>query len=44
MEKSITRKIHSLLLTLILMVAALWVGSVVAAEKEMVTDPPPVKW
>ncbi len=39
MEKSITRKIHSLLLTLILMVAALWVGSVVAAEKEMVTDP-----
>ena len=39
MEKSITRKIHSLLLTLILMVTVLWVGSVVAAEKEMVTDP-----
>ncbi len=40
MEKSKTRKMQSLLLTFILMVAALWVSpAAVAADKKMVTDP-----
>ena len=39
MQKSKRGKMQSLLLTLILMVAALWVGLAVAAEKKMVTDP-----
>ena len=39
MEKSKTRKMQSLLLTFILMVAALGVSSAVAAEKKMVKDP-----
>ena len=40
MEKSKTRKMQSLLLTITLMVAAFWVSpAAVAAEKKMVTDP-----
>ena len=40
MGKSKTRKMQSLLLTFILMVAALWVSpAAVAADKKMVTDP-----
>ena len=40
MEKSKTSKMQSLLLTLILVVIALWVSpAAVAAEKKMVTDP-----
>ena len=39
MEKSKTRKIQSLLLSLILMVATLGVNSAFAAEKKMVKDP-----
>ena len=43
MEKSKTRTIQSLLLTLILMVAALGVGPA-AAEKKMVKDPSTGEW
>ncbi len=39
MKKDITKKIQSSLLTFILLVTAFCVGSAVAAEKKMVTDP-----
>ena len=39
MAKSKTSKMQSLLITLILVVTALWFGTVVAAEKQMVMDP-----